>query len=118
MASMTTIEQFNEKYQVYLGKRWYGLDIDNEEVINFLDNMFEYYLTKIEGFEYHQIKVKFGINDVRFYSNLDSNNVVNKALVLAIETNISSILKLKVLQNKTNNTIKELQDKLNTYTNE
>ena len=113
-----TIEEFNEKYQAYLGKRWYGLDIDNEEVINFLDNMFEYYLTKIEGFEYNQIKVKFGINDVRFYSNLDSNNVVNKALVLAIETNIRSILKLKVLQNKTNNTIKELQDKLNTYTNE
>jgi hypothetical protein len=67
---------------------------------------------------YHQIKVKFDINDVRFYSNLDINNVVNKALVLAIETNISSILKLKVLQNKTNNTIKELQDRLNIYTNE
>jgi hypothetical protein len=111
---MTTVE-FNEKYAAYLPKGWDGLDIDDAEVIVWLDNLFEHYLTKIEGFEYHQIKTKFGINDVRFYSNLDSNNVVHKALVSAIEANISSILRLKILQNKTNNTIKELQYKLNVY---
>ena len=98
---MTTVE-FNEKYKAYLGKRWYGLDIDNEEVISFLDNLFEHYLTKIEGFEYHQIKVKFGINDVRFYSNLGHINPIDTALVSAIESNISSILKLNQANNDLN----------------
>jgi hypothetical protein len=98
---MTTVE-FNEKYKAYLGKRWYGLDIDNAEVISFLDNLFEHYLTKIEGFEYHQIKVKFGINDVRFYSNLGHINPIDTALVSAIESNISSILKLNQANNNLN----------------
>lgn len=109
---MTTVE-FNEKYAQYLPKGWYGLDIDDVDVIIWLDNLFEQYLIKIEGFKYHQIKVKFGINDIRFYSNLDTSNVVNKALISAIESNISSILKLKHLQIKTNKTIKELEDKCN-----
>lgn len=108
-----TIEQFNEKYAAYLPKGWYGLDIDDAYVISWLDNLFEHYLTKIEGFEYHQIKTKFGINDVRFYSNLRRTNAVEGALILAIEANISSILKLKHLQITTSKTIKELEDKYN-----
>lgn len=110
-----TVDEFNNKYAAYLPKGWYGLDIDDAEVIAWLDNMFEHYLTKIEGFEYHQIKTKFGINDVRFYSNLDSSSVVNKALISAIEANISSILKLKHLKITTHKTIKELEDKCNVY---
>jgi hypothetical protein len=108
-----TLVEFNDKYAAYLPKGWYGLDIDDEDVIAWLDNLFEHYLTKIEGFEYHQIKTKFG--DVRFYSNLDSNDVVNKALISAIEANISSLLKLKHLHIRTNKTIKELEDKCNVY---
>jgi hypothetical protein len=114
MDNMTTVE-FNEKYAAYLPKGWYGLDIDDKDVIAWLDNLFEHYLTKIEGFEYHQIKVKFGINDVRFYSNLNRTNVVEGALISAIEANISSILKLKHLKITTDKIIKELKDKCNVY---
>ncbi len=105
--NMTTVE-FNEKYAAYLPEGWYGLDINDEEVIAWLDNLFEHYLTKIEGFEYHQIKTKFGINDIRFYSNLDHSSVIQKALISAIEANISSILKLKRSQITTDKIIKEL----------
>jgi hypothetical protein len=114
MDNMTLVE-FNDKYAAYLPKGWYGLDIDDENVISFLDNMFEHHLTKIESFEYHQIKVKFGINDIRFYSNLNRSNVLEGALISAIEANISSILKLKHLKITTDKTIKELEDKCNVY---
>jgi hypothetical protein len=112
MDNMTLVE-FNEKYAAYLPKGWYGLDIDDEDVIRWLDNLFQHHLTKIEGFEYHQIKVKFGINDIRFYSNLDGNDVIQKALISTIEANINNLLKLKHLHIKTNKTIKELEDKCN-----
>jgi hypothetical protein len=114
-----TVEEFNDKYAAYLPNGWYGLDIDDKEVIAWLDRIFEQYLTKIKGFEYHQIKLKY--DSARFYSSLENKTASyyeGSALTELIETNINSILKLKVLQNKTNNTIKELQDKLNTYTNE
>lgn len=61
-----TVEQFNEKYEHFLEERHYGLDIDNEKVIAYLDEVFETELTKIPGFTYSQIKLKF--NSSRFYS--------------------------------------------------
>jgi hypothetical protein len=102
-----TIEEFNEKYKAYLGKRWYGLDIDDAEVINFLDNLFEHYLIKIEGFEYHQIKVKFG--DVRFYSNLASNST-NDTLVALIEAHVKLLLRLKDLEGKLDNVLNTIKN--------
>lgn len=65
---INTINNFNEKYKDYLPKGWYGLDIEIPKVIEYLDKLFEDELIKIPGFEYHQIKLKFG--QCRFYSNL------------------------------------------------
>lgn len=64
---MTTVE-FNEKYKDYLEDGHYGMSIPNEKVITALDKVFEQTLTKIPGFKYSQIKMKF--NQARFYSNL------------------------------------------------
>lgn len=64
---MTTIE-FNEKYRDYLKDGHYGMSIPNEKVISALDKVFEQTLTKIPGFKFTQIKIKF--KQARFYSNL------------------------------------------------
>ena len=58
---------FNEKYKDYLEDRFYGLAIDNPTIVDFLDSIFKD-LTKIPGFKYSQIKMKFGM--ARFYSTL------------------------------------------------
>lgn len=61
---ITNSKEFNEKYKDYLGKGHYGLDLNNPEIIKFLDKEFEE-LVKIPGFKYYQIKSKF--NSYRFY---------------------------------------------------
>lgn len=61
-----TSEDFNKKYKNYLGYGFYGLGFDNQEVTSFLDKVFEDFI-RIKGFEYHQIKVKFG--HPRFYAH-------------------------------------------------
>jgi len=61
-----TANDFNEKYSEYLEERHYGLDIHDEKVIAYLDEIFENELTKIPGFTYSQIKLKF--NSSRFYA--------------------------------------------------
>lgn len=63
-------EEFNNKYYQFLEKGHYGLDIYDEKVINFLDDIFKD-LILIPGFQYSQIKLKF--NSCRFYSNLKSS---------------------------------------------
>lgn len=54
---MTTGE-FNEKYKDYLVGNHYGLDLENPDVIEYLDKEFQE-LIKIPGFKYYQIKSKF-----------------------------------------------------------
>lgn len=61
-----TTEQFNEKYKDYLVDNHYGLDINNESFIEWLDEKFQEF-TKKKGFAYYQIKVKFGMG--RFYAD-------------------------------------------------
>jgi hypothetical protein len=63
-----TKEQFNKKYAKYLEERFYGLDIDIPELTDYLDTMFENHYTKIDGFQFSQIKSKFGF--IRIYCNL------------------------------------------------
>jgi hypothetical protein len=63
-----TAQEFEKKYEQYLEENYIGLEINDENVINFLDNVFTD-LIKIPGFKYHQIKLKFGMP--RFYTNLD-----------------------------------------------
>ena len=79
-----TKDEFNTKYKEYLTPRFYGLDIMDERVVNYLDRIFQD-LIKIPNFQYRQIKNKFG--DIRFYSTLES-----EALTRTIERQIKSIL--------------------------
>ncbi len=66
-------EEFNIKYEKYLEKGHYGCDLNNENQIGFLDNMFQKYI-EIPGFSYSQIKSKF--NMYRFYcEGLDSSEI-------------------------------------------
>lgn len=62
-----TVNEFNEKYKDYLEEGHYGLDLNNPNIIKYLDEIFEG-LIKIPGFKYTQIKEKFGLS--RFYTNL------------------------------------------------
>ena len=59
-----TSEQFNEKYKDYLEDGHYGLGIDIPELTEWLDDKFQEFI-KQPGFEYSQIKAKFGMG--RFY---------------------------------------------------
>lgn len=79
-----TSTEFNTKYKDFLEKGSYGLAIENEQVIKFLDEIFVV-LILFPEFEYHQIKVKFG--QPRFYSSLGQN-----VLSTLIEEKIRSLL--------------------------
>lgn len=105
-----TVEEFNDKYAAYLPNGWYGLDIDDKEVIAWLDKIFEQYLTKIKGFEYHQIKLKY--DSARFYSSLENKTASyyeGNALTELIETNINSILNTKRLTNRANSLVADIK---------
>ena len=79
--------KFNEKYKNYLADRHYGLAISNPEVISYLDELFETRLTKIIGFEYFQIKMKYGYS--RCYLNLKDERKTE----IEIEKKINEILR-------------------------
>jgi hypothetical protein len=79
-----TSDEFNEKYKAFLEEGHYGLSFDNERVTDMLDNIFKD-LTLIPGFQYSQIKLKFGMP--RFYSNLNSTR-----LMYMIEQEINEIV--------------------------
>lgn len=68
-----TCDEFNEKYKDYLEKGFYGLDIRDERVVEYLDKQFEGFV-KVKGFVYYQIKLKFG--SCRFYcSGISSTKI-------------------------------------------
>lgn len=62
-----TTENFNRKYAKYLPKGWYGMAINDQEVIAYMDEEFEKYVKRHPNFEFHQIKLKF--NYPRVYTN-------------------------------------------------
>lgn len=78
---MTAIE-FNIKWDDYIEPGFYGLEINDEKVIDFLDEVFSNFKY---DFTISQIKLKFG--KCRFYSTLDSN------ICSIIEIAIDNILK-------------------------
>lgn len=78
-----TTKEFNEKWKDYLEPKFYGLSIQNPEVIDFLDRVFMD-ITKIPHFKYMQIKMKF--NQCRFYSSLE------RTLTYLIEQEINKIV--------------------------
>ena len=75
---MKTSKEFNEKYKDFLEERYYGLAIENEEVIKYLDEQFQDFI-KIPGFKYFQIKTKF--NSVRFYSTIENPFEIEKNIL-------------------------------------
>lgn len=87
-----TVEEFNIKYAQYLEEGHYGLDIDNPAVIEFLDELFEEHLTKMEGFTYAQIKMKYNFS--RFYFTTGDINgfVVRQALQFLVENTINILM--------------------------
>lgn len=59
-----TLEEFNQKYKDFLEEGYYGLAIDNDDFVNWLDDKFQKFIKK-PNFSYSQIKAKFGMG--RFY---------------------------------------------------
>lgn len=55
-----TKAEFNTKWKDYLEERFYGLAIDHEAVIDYLDSEFEKESKLNPDFSYSQIKLKFG----------------------------------------------------------
>jgi hypothetical protein len=70
---METSKEFNEKWGEYLKEGYYGLSIDNPEVIEYLDEEFTKEILTNPSFEYIQIKMKFGT--CRVYSNTTKSTI-------------------------------------------
>ena len=88
-----TVAEFNTKYAQWLQKGHYGLDINHPAVVEFLDELFEDYLTKIEGFLYTQIKFKYDYS--RFYFVIDAETTcyhTNQALEFLVENTINMLV--------------------------
>ena len=66
-----TRDAFNEKYNNHIEHGFYGLEFDIPVVTELLDKKFEEF-TKVEGFKFSQIKLKF--NMARFYAEPHSLN--------------------------------------------
>ena len=79
-----SIVDFNDKYSILLEEGHYGLIIEDQKVINYLDKLFSELTDFGIMFKYHQIKLKFGYP--RFYSTLPAS------LNDAIESRIKEIL--------------------------
>jgi hypothetical protein len=89
-----SIEEFNLKYKKYLKKGFKGLEINNQDVINYLDDKFKVFIKNPE-FEYSQIKVKFG--KVGFYCK-----GVSPEETFIVESYINNLLNITNLLNDEN----------------
>lgn len=73
---------FNSKWFNYLEDGHYGMAIEDEEVIDYLDGEFEKEIKENSNFTYAQIKIKFGSS--RVYANSDKTflweNKINEIL--------------------------------------
>lgn len=90
-----TSEEFNEKYKAYIepGFGEQGLGFDIPEATEFLDKVFQE-LINIPGFNYSQIKSKFGTS--RFYTNLSKvlGHFCSYEICMKIEEKLSFYLKV------------------------
>lgn len=88
-----TATEFNRKYVQYLEEGHYGLDIDVPDVVKFLDELFEDYLTKIDGFTYSQIKMKYSYSIFYFSISADSAEYhTNQAIQFLVENTINMLM--------------------------
>ena len=80
-----TATDFNTKYKQYLEHRFYGLEIEHKEVIEYLDKEFEKEIQINPDFNYAQIKLKFGFS--RVYANSNKTNEWENNINLIIKNN-------------------------------
>lgn len=86
------IKEFNNKWQLYLEDRFYGLAIDDEDVISYLDKEFEREILRNDEFQYSQIKLKFGKS--RVYTNSIKNSIWENKIN---EILLSKAMKIKII---------------------
>jgi hypothetical protein len=90
---MRTNQEFNTKYVNYLEEGNWGMQIEVPSVLSYIDQIFND-LTEIPGFQYQQIKCKFGL--ARVYTNLeDIMPFVGRIINQEIEDKINFILKVE-----------------------
>lgn len=81
-----TVKEFNAKYKDYLEDGFYGLQINNSKIIDFLDKEFTKLIkNNTQPFKYSQIKTKFGYACV--YCN------ANPSIIRHLENEIDKLLK-------------------------
>lgn len=76
------IEEFDKKWEKYLEEGFYGLAIDNEKIIDYIDSEFDKEIKINPNFKFYQIKIKFGTS--RVYADSDKTteweNKINEIL--------------------------------------
>ena len=83
-----TQEEFDRKYKDFLEEGHYGLAVNDEDFISWLDAKFQEFI-KQPGFTYSQIKSKFGRGT--FYCEGLSNEQITE-----VENKITELYKLKL----------------------
>jgi hypothetical protein len=67
-----TAEEFNRKYKSHLEEGHYGMAIESQAIISYLDKEFEAEIKENPDFTFSQIKFKFGW--ARVYTNSDKSS--------------------------------------------
>lgn len=70
--------EFDEKWKEYLEDGFYGLAIDDPQVIKYLDEEFTKEIEVNPSFKYAQIKMKF--NMCRVYADSDKTSIWEKEI--------------------------------------
>lgn len=70
------VKKFNSKWENYLIEGFYGLDIDNKEVIAYLDQEFQNEIKENPNFTFKQIKIKIGF--CRIYATTSKKKMGNQ----------------------------------------
>lgn len=68
-----TSKEFNQKWGKYLEDGHYGMAIEHQQVIEYLDNEFTKEIAINPSFNYSQIKGKFGTS--RVYANSEKTSI-------------------------------------------
>jgi hypothetical protein len=90
---MRTSKEFNEKYKDYIDEGHYGMSIEEPSILAYVDQVFND-LTWIPGFQFQQIKTKFGL--ARVYTNLQEiMPFAGRILEQELEEKINFILKVE-----------------------
>ena len=90
---MRTADEFNEKYKEYIEEGHYGMEIGEPSILIYVDQIFND-LIKIPGFQFSQVKTKYGL--ARVYTNLDDTlPFVGRIINQELEEKINFILKVE-----------------------